>query len=177
MVLVLVGVLAVAGCSAAASGDSASREGAAAKTGPAQKASACSLLDVDELPLIFGRYGGNEAFVGTRPDPVDGKRPWGCTWGNPTSYASVLEVSREDYRTRLEAPGVRLIPQGMAKGESFAVWPADDEPMTFAFTVGTRHYHFEVVPSRDGDYPGFMQNEIGQNVLRLLIPAMEEALA
>ncbi|MXM66126.1 hypothetical protein GR925_22430 [Streptomyces sp. HUCO-GS316] len=170
--LVLAGVFAVAGCSTA--GGSSSQDKRPPKAVSARKGKACSLLNVDELPGIFGEY---EDFVGTRLDPVDGKRPWGCTWGNRTSYASVEEVSREVYRTGLEAPGVRSIPQGMGKGESFGVWPADeDDPMTFAFTVGARHYRFEVVPSRDGDYPRFEQNRIGQDLLRLLIPAMEDTL-
>ena len=171
----LVGALAVAGCSTAGPGGSSSQEGSS-KAVSTQQASACSLIDTEELPGIFGRYGEYEAFVGTRPDPVDGKRPWGCTWGNPTSYASVQEVSREDYRNRLGAPGVQLIPQGMAKGESFRVRSADDESMMFAFTVGARHFLFDVVPSRDGDYPQFAQEEIGQDLLRLLVPAMEDAL-
>lgn len=170
---VLLGVLSVAGCSTAEPGGSSSQDKRTSKDVPTPEASACSLLDSDEVRRIFGEY---DAFASTRPDPVDGKRPWGCTWGSPTAYASVQEVSREDYRTGLEAPGVRLIPQGMGKGESFEVRPHDDEPRRFAFTVGARYYSFDVVPSRDGDYARFEQSRIGEDLLRLLIPAMEDTL-
>ncbi|MER7818602.1 hypothetical protein [Streptomyces sp. NPDC096153] len=65
----------------------------------------------------------------------------------------------------------------MAKQESYGVWPDDEEEdMRFAFTVKSRYFLFDVVPSRDGDYYRFEQNSIGQGLLRVLIPGMEEAL-
>ncbi|WP_369271204.1 hypothetical protein AB5J55_15230 [Streptomyces sp. R11] len=71
-----------------------------------------------------------------------------------------------------------MIPQNIGEGDSFAVYPAaDDEPMWFAFTVGSAYYRLTVVPSRDGDYPRYEQGDIGTDLLRLLIPAMESALS
>ncbi|MER5278909.1 hypothetical protein ABT025_24615 [Streptomyces sp. NPDC002809] len=165
-VLVLAGFLAVAGCSASEPSDSGEK---AAR--PAVKATVCSLLNADDVRQAFG---STEAFTGTQPDPVGGKRPWGCTWGSRSSYASVGEVSHEDYRAGIEAPGVLLIPQNIGTGDSFAVHPADDaEPMEFAFTTGDRFYRLEVIPARDGDYPRYRQGDIGTTLLRLLIPAIE----
>ncbi len=165
-VLVLAGFLAVAGCSAAEPADSG--EGGASA---AAEASACSLLNAEDVRQAFG---ATESFTGTRPDPVGGKRPWGCTWGSRSSYASVGEVSHEDYRAGIKAPGVLLVPQNIGTGDSFAVYPADDDkPMRFAFTTGNRFYHLEVIPARDGDYPRYEQGGIGTKLLRLLVPAIE----
>ncbi|MEV7403402.1 hypothetical protein AB0N93_23805 [Streptomyces sp. NPDC091267] len=167
-VLVLAGALAMGGCSASRP-PTDSEEGA----GPApKKASTCALLNADDVRQAFD---SPETFAGTRPDPVDGKRPWGCTWGSQTSYASVEQVSREDYRAGIEAPGVRLVPQNIGTGDSFAVYPADkSQPMRFAFTTGSRSYYYlHVVPARDGDYPSYEPGDIGTKLLRLLIPAIE----
>ncbi|MFI7292150.1 hypothetical protein ACIBRY_36795 [Streptomyces anulatus] len=164
--LVLAGVLTVGGCSAAGSAETG--EG---KDGAAREPSACSLLNADDVRQTFGSV---DTFVGTRPDPVEGERPWGCTWGSQTSYVSVEEVNREAYRAETKAPGALLTPQNIGTGDSFAVYPADKEqPMWFVFTTGGRFYHLDVVPSRDGDYPRYKQGDIGTNVLRLLIPAIE----
>ncbi|MFG3137305.1 hypothetical protein ACGFZA_13985 [Streptomyces sp. NPDC048211] len=85
-------------------------------------------------------------------------------------------MSSEDYRAGIKAPGVRLVPQNIGSGDSFAVYPADDhKPMGFAFTTGDRSYHLEVIPARDGDYPRYEQGDIGTKLLRLLIPAIESS--
>ncbi|MFE4617126.1 hypothetical protein ACFRJ7_13545 [Streptomyces sp. NPDC056747] len=117
-----------------------------------------------------------EPFTGTQLDPVDGKRPWGCTWGSRTSYVSVEEVSPEDYSATIKAPGAHAVPLNIGTGESFSVYPADDDrPMRFAFTTGDHSYHLDVVPARDGNYPRYRQGDIGTKLLRLLIPAIENA--
>lgn len=164
--LVLAGVLTVVGCSA-----SGPAETGEAKSGNTREPSACSLLNTEDVRQTFGSI---DAFTGTRPDPVEGKRPWGCTWGNRTSYVSVEQVDRETYGAATKAPGARLIPQNIGTGDSFAVYPADKEqPMWFIFTTGGRFYQLDVVPSRDGDYPRYKQGDIGTDVLRQLIPAIE----
>lgn len=166
-VLALAGLLVVMGCTSAESG------GQDAKA-TAKEPSACSLLNTDDVRMAFGEL---DTFAATRPDAVDGKRPWGCTWGNRTAYASVREIDRAYYRAGIKAPGARVIPQNMGKGDSFAVYPADeDEPMWFVFTVGSRYFKLEVVPSRDGDYLRYQQGDIGADVLRLLVPAMDDSL-
>lgn len=167
------GLLAAAGCSADASGSGSGGGHGGGKA--TQKPSACSLLKPDDVRTAFGGVG--DPFNSTRPDAIDGQRPWGCTWGNQASYASVAETDAERYRADIKAPGGDVIPQNIGEGDSFAVYPADDdEPMRFAFTVGSAYYRLTVVPARDGDYPRFQQSDIGTDLLRLLIPAMEGAL-
>ncbi len=165
-VLVLAGVLAVGGCSAAQPADREQKSG-----GP--EPSACSLLNVEDVRTTFR---SQEPFTGTPLDRVDGKRPWGCTWGSRTSYASVEEVSPEEYSATIKAPGALAVPLNIGTGESFSVYPADDDqPMKLAFATGDRSYKLDVVPARDGDYPRYRQGDIGIELLRLLVPAVENA--
>ncbi|MFI2457922.1 hypothetical protein [Streptomyces sp. NPDC019539] len=165
------GLFAAVACAA----PEADRTAAKPSPSPSRAVNACSLLDLEYIGQTFTQR--VEPFVGTPLEEVDGKRPWGCTWGSRLSYASVEEVSQSHYISVTKDPKVRLVSQGMAQQESYGVWPDDEEEdMRFAFTVKSRYFLFDVVPSRDGDYYGFEQNSIGQGLLRVLIPSMEETL-
>ncbi|MEU3482955.1 hypothetical protein ACI2LO_29045 [Streptomyces sp. NPDC033754] len=47
--------------------------------------------------------------------------------------------------------------------------------MELAFATGDRSYKLDVAPARDGDYPRYRQGDIGIELLRLLVPAVENA--
>ncbi len=96
--------------------------------------------------------------------------------GQPELLRERRRSEQRRLRAGIKAPGVRLVPQNIGSGDSFAVYPADDhKPMGFAFTTGDRSYHLEVIPARDGDYPRYEQGDIGTKLLRLLIPAIESS--
>ncbi|MEU0355247.1 hypothetical protein [Streptomyces cyaneofuscatus] len=167
----LVSLLAGAACSA----PEAEQAAAKPSPSPSRAVQACSLLDVEFVGKTFIQT--YEPFVGTSLEEEAGKRPWGCTWGSRLNYASVKEVDQSLYLGVVKDSKAELVPQGIAAQESYAVWPKDEEQdMRFAFTVKSRYFLFDVVPSRDGEYLRNQQNSIGQDLLRVLIPHMEERL-
>ncbi|MFD3975764.1 hypothetical protein [Streptomyces cyaneofuscatus] len=164
-------LFAVVGCST----PEAEQTAAKPSPSPSRTVQACSLLDVEFVGETFIQT--YEPFVGTPLEEEVGKRPWGCTWGSRLNYAAVREVDQSLYLSVVKDPKAELVSQGMAEQDSYGVWPKDEEQdMRFAFTVKSRYFLFDVVPSRDGEYLRNEQNRIGQDLLRVLIPGMEEAL-
>ncbi|MEU2238688.1 hypothetical protein ABZ572_04685 [Streptomyces sp. NPDC018338] len=85
-------------------------------------------------------------------------------------------MSREEYSATIKVPGALAVLLNIGTGESFSVYPAgDDQPMKLAFATGDRSYELDVVPARDGDHPRYRQGGIGIELLRLLVPAVENA--
>ncbi|MFI6444266.1 hypothetical protein [Kitasatospora sp. NPDC050543] len=108
---------------------------------------ACTMLTAAQVTTAIGT---TDRFVGTHPDPAsDGSPVWGCTWGSHLSYASLREVTVNQFALSIGGSdtATTIIP-GIGDQAVLASRKSDGSQPHLAFMAGFRYYVLSVVVDR-----------------------------